>query len=396
MTDRLFAGVADSAPDPILSLMDRHRDDPRPHKVDLGVGVYRDETGQTPVMAAVKIAERQLCESQDSKAYVGLSGDPAFLDAFTTLAFGDDTRRDRLARIATPGGTGAVRQGLELVQRTRPEARIWLPLPTWPNHIAIAEAVGCEQRHYSHAAPGAASLDGDRMLADLAGMARGDLLVLHGCCHNPTGLDPSLDLWAEIAPLCQHTGAVPFVDLAYLGLGDGPQSDAAGLRRLAKSLPEMVLAMSGSKNFGLYRERVGLLAVLTESAADAERVQAALNMLNRLNYTFPPDHGARVAQMVLDDAELRAMWDGELAAMRTRLRDLRHGLADALEAEGVPDRGIRHGRGLFARLPLTTDRIAGLQASHGLYIVGDGRINIAGLRATDVERVAAGLAPLLR
>lgn len=396
MTHRLFAGVADGAPDPILSLMDSHRGDPRSHKVDLGIGVYRDEAGQTPVMAAVKGAERHLCEIQDSKAYVGLSGDQAFGDAFTRLAFGDDMPLDRLAQIATPGGTGAVRQGLELVHRTRPEARVWLPVPTWPNHTAIAEAVGCNQRRYSHAVPGAASLDGDRMLADLAAMAPGDLLVLHGCCHNPTGLDPSLELWAEIAALCQRTGAVPFVDLAYLGLGEGLKADAAGLRQLAASLPEMMLAMSGSKNFGLYRERVGLLVVQTENTADADRVQAALNMLNRLSYTFPPDHGARVAQMVLDDAELRGMWERELGAMRTRLGHLRHGLADALEAEGVPDQGIRHGRGLFARLPLTTDRIAGLQETHALYIVRDGRINLAGLSAADLGRVAAGLAAALR
>lgn len=396
MTRGLFAGVADSTPDPILSLMDRHRRDPRQNKLDLGVGVYRDSEGQTPVMGAVKAAERRLCDSQDSKAYVGLAGDPAFLDAFTGLALGADVPRDRMARIATPGGTGAVRQGLELVRRTRPQAKVWLPDPTWPNHKAIAEAVGCDGRLYAHAVPGATTLDGDRMLADLAGMAPGDLLVLHGCCHNPTGLDPSATMWAEIAALCLRTGAVPFVDLAYLGLGDGLHTDAAGLRHLAGSLPEMILAMSGSKNFGLYRERVGMLAVLAETADHANQVQGALSTLNRLSYTFPPDHGARVAQMVLDDADLRAMWEQELAAMRARLDLLRSGLADALEAQGSADLGIRHGRGLFARLPLGADRIAALQETHGLYIVGDGRINIAGLRAPDLGRVAAGLAAALR
>lgn len=396
MTPRLFAGLADSAPDPILSLMEHHRRDPRRDKVDLGVGVYRDEDGQTPVMAAVKTAERRLCETQNSKAYVGLAGDPAFLSVFAGLALGVDAPWERIAMVATPGGTGAVRQGLELVRRTHPDARVWLPDPTWLNHSAIAEVLGCEQRRYAHAAPGAEALDGARTCADLAAMAPGDLLVLHGCCHNPTGLDPTPELWEEIAALCLRTGAVPFVDLAYLGFGEGLEPDAAGLRRLAASLPEMMLAMSGSKNLGLYRERVGLLAVLTDNTHHADRVQGALNTLNRLSYTFPPDHGARVTQMILDDPELRASWAKELQGMRARLRELRHGLADALEAEGVADQGLRHGRGLFARLPLNADRIAALRETHGLYIVGDGRINIAGLSAPGLGRVAAGLAPDLR
>ena len=396
MTDRLFAGLADSTPDPILTLMERHRSDPRTGKTDLGVGIYRDADGQTPVMAAVKAAERRLCELQESKSYIGLAGDPDFAKAFGGLALGSDAPWRRLAMIATPGGTGAVRQGLELMRRARPQARIWLPDPTWPNHRAIAEALGCTWNSYAYAAPGASASDADRMLADLKALAPGDLLVLHGCCHNPTGLDPSPELWEALTALCLKTGAVPFVDLAYLGFAEGVEADTVPLRRLAAAVPEMMLAMSGSKSFGLYRERVGLLAVLTETEADAHRVQDALNMLNRLNYTFPPDHGARVTQMILDDPDLRNAWAAELDEMRMRLRGLRHGLAKALEAEGVADQGLRQGRGLFARLPLNAEQIGALQHSHGLYIVGDGRINIAGLGNTELSRVAAGLATVLR
>lgn len=397
MTARLFAGLADSAPDPILTLMDSFRRDQRPDKLDLGVGMYRDAAGRTPVMAAVKTAEQRLWNTQDTKAYVGLAGDPAFLRAFAGLALGAAAPADRLAMVGTPGGTGAVRQGFDLLHLVRPDARVWLPDPTWPNHPAIAAAVGCTLRHYPHAAPGAAAVSGDEMLAALEAIAPGDLLMLHGCCHNPTGLDLAPDLWAALGALCLRTGAVPFVDLAYLGLGDGLEADSAGLRQLVGLVPELLLAISGSKNFGLYRDRVGMLAVLTASPAETERVQATLNTLNRLNYTFPPDHGARLVQMILDDPGLRTQWETELAAMRDRLGVLRHGLAECLETEGAAaSDGLRHGRGLFVQLPLTAERIDRLRQEHGLYMVADGRMNIAGLSETALPGVASALAPVLR
>lgn len=379
--------------DPILSLMGAFQADPRPGKIDLGVGIYRDAQGQTPVMAAIKEAERQLWERQQTKAYTGLAGDPGFGEALSALVLGDALAPERLAHAAQPGGTGAVHQGLELARLANPAARAWVPLPSWPSHGSIIDHVGLERRGYRYFDEETRGVAFEAMLEDLSHARRGDVVVLHGCCHNPTGADLSMTQWQELAELLEKTGALPLIDLAYQGLGDGLEPDAQPTRLLARRLPEVLIAVSGSKNFGLYRERAGLLIALAEGKAQRDVVQGNLAHLNRLNFSFPPDHGARLITMVLSDEGLRANWQAELDAMRTRLVRLRSGLAAALQARAGSDRfGFIAGhRGMFSRLGATPEQLRALRDRHAVYAVGDSRINIAGLAESQTERLADAL-----
>ena len=295
----MFETVTPPEPDKIIRLMGMFAADPRADKVDLGVGVYRSPAGTTPVMEAVKEAEHRIWAAQESKTYVGLRGDLGFLDAMRRLILGESVPADRVAGAGTPGGTGAVRQVLETVHRLNPQATVWISDPTWPNHPAIIDHLGQKRRSYRYYDATTGGIDRAGMMADLAGAGRGDLILLHGCCHNPTGADLLLDDWQEIAALCARTGAIPFVDMAYQGFGAGLEADAAGVRLLAAALPEVLIAASCSKNFGLYRERVGTVLIVTEAKAAAEGVLAGMN---RQNFAFPPDHGARVVQEILGDA----------------------------------------------------------------------------------------------
>jgi aspartate aminotransferase len=393
----MFASLAEPEADPIIRLMQQFRDDPRADKIDLGVGVYRDEQGHTPVMRAVKAAEARLLEVQDTKQYVGLAGDPAFLSAMRRLLLGGAVTDGRVAGVATPGGTGAIRQLLELVRMANPEAAVWISRPSWPNHAAIVHALGMPLREYRYfdAATGAVDVAG--MRADLAAAAPGDVVLLHACCHNPSGADLSLEDWAETAALIERGGLVPFVDMAYQGFGDGVDMDAAGLRHLAARVPEMLVAASGSKSFGLYRERVGTALAICATEKHAGRVGASLASLNRQNFAFPPDHGARVAGMILDDARLRADWQEELEGMRRRIVDNRDALAAALRAETNGTRFdflVRH-RGMFSLLGLAPDRVERLRTENGIYLVGDSRVNLAGLADATIPLVARALARAL-
>ncbi|SNS95434.1 aromatic amino acid transaminase [Tropicimonas sediminicola] len=386
------------APDPILGVMQAFAEDMRDGKIDLGVGVYRTADGRTPVMQAVKAAERALLESQETKGYVALSGDPAFHAAMRDLVLGGVVPSDRVAALATPGGTGAVRQAFELVRRVRPEAIVWTPSPTWPNHLAILDGLGMKRRSYRHYDAETGGLDREGMRADLAEVAAGDLVLLHGCCHNPTGADLAPDDWRDIALLLAERGAVPMVDLAYLGFGDGLEQDAAGLRLMAGALPEMLIAISGSKNFGLYRERVGLVLALCDGPGAAAAVRGTLAWLNRQSYAFPPDHGARVVTTILTDPALRALWEEELTGMRERIDGMRRGLADALrEASGSDRFGHLAGhRGMFSLLPATPEQVETLRREHALYMIGDGRINVAGLTPETLAPAARAIATVLR
>ncbi len=390
----LLGGLSPAAPDQIIRLMALHRADPRADKVDLGVGMYRTEDGRTPVLAAVREAERRIWEDEETKGYTGLAGTPEFHRALGTLLLGPDAPWERIACLATPGGTGAIRQALDLVRMARPEARVWLPAPTWPNHPAILAAVGLQARSYTYWDADAGRVDGAAMFADLAGMAAGDILMLHGCCHNPTGGDLTPALWAEVADLCARTGAVPLVDMAYQGFGDGLDADAEGLRGLVAALPEVLVGASCSKTFGLYRERVGLVLAVTGSPDVRQKTQAALDRLNRLAFAFPPDHGARVVTTILEDPGLRETWRGELARMRTRINEMRAGLAEALNAaQGDASYDwLAEGRGLFARLVASPAQVARLREDHAVYLVEDGRMNIAGLTPATLPRVAEALA----
>ena len=381
-------------PDKIIEILNLFRADPRTDKLDLGVGVYKDADGRTPVMRAVKAAEARLLKEQDSKAYVGILGDLDFVAALGELALGGSVPRDRLAGAQTPGGTGAIRQLFELIRRANPSATVWMSDPTWPNHPAILDYLGIPSRSYRYFDADTLGVDFAGMMADLVELKPGDVLLLHGCCHNPTGANLSLEEWRELTEFVLARGAVPMIDLAYQGFGDGLEEDAAGLRHMAAAVPELLLAASCSKNFGVYRDRVGAAFVLSATPQAAEVTRSNLASLNRLNYSFPPDHGAKAVALVLADPELRADWTAELEAMRTGMLGLRQGLADALRRETNSDRFdfVATHRGMFSRLGLAPEQVAVLRDKHGIYMVGDSRINVAGLPAGGLETLAKAIA----
>ncbi|OYX25251.1 MAG: aromatic amino acid aminotransferase [Rhodobacterales bacterium 32-66-7] len=381
--------------DKILQLIALYRDDPRPTKIDLGVGVYKDATGLTPVMRAVKAAERKLWEEETTKTYTGLAGDPAFNAAMVGMILGDGFA-DRAASVATPGGTGAIRQALELIRMANPAAKVWLSAPTWPNHPSIVRYLGMPMAEYRYFDAATSGIDFAGLLADLEGVAAGDAVLLHGCCHNPTGANLSPAEWDQVIALLQRKGAVPFVDLAYQGFGDGLEEDAAATRKIAAAFPEVLIAASCSKNFGIYRERTGVLIALTSSDRRAV-VQGNLAFLNRQNYSFPPDHGARLVTMILADTALTADWKQELEEVRQNMLTLRSALADELRRATNSDRFdfVAHHRGMFSRLGLTEAEVTSLRDAHGIYMVGDSRMNIAGLNATTVPVLASAIAKVI-
>jgi aspartate/tyrosine/aromatic aminotransferase len=390
----MFESVTPPEPDKIIRLMGMFAADTRAGKVDLGVGVYRSPEGRTPVMAAVKQAEERIWAAQDSKSYVGLRGDIGYLDAMRQLILGESTPTDRVAAAGTPGGTGAVRQVLETVHRLAPSATVWISDPTWPNHPAIIDHLGQKRQSYRYYDAATGGIDRPGMMADLARVGRGDLILLHGCCHNPTGADLLLDDWQEVAAICARTGAIPFVDMAYQGFGLGLEEDAAGVRLLAATLPEVLIAASCSKNFGLYRERVGAVLIVTAGKAAAEGVLAGMN---RQNFAFPPDHGARVVQEILGDEILGALWQSELDAMRRTMEGNRRALTEALREETGSDRFgfLAAHRGMFSLIGATAEQVDRLREVHGIYLVGDGRMNVAGLTPDTIPRVARALAEVL-
>ena len=383
--------------DKILQLIALFRDDPRTDKIDLGVGVYKDPTGLTPVMRAVKAAEKKIWEAETTKTYTALAGEPAYNAAMVELILADAVARDRVASVATPGGTGAIRQGLELIRMVAPGAKVWLSNPTWPNHPSIIKYLGMPMGEYRYFDSATGSVDFDGMLADLAQVAAGDVVLLHGCCHNPTGANLAADQWETVCDALIARGAVPLIDLAYQGFGDGLDADAAATRRVAQRFPEALIAASCSKNFGIYRERTGVLIAVSASADQTAVTQGNLNFLNRQNFSFPPDHGARIVSTIMGDAALRADWMAELEEVRLNMLGLRQALAAALRAETNSDRFdfvARH-RGMFSRLGLTEEQVLRLREEHGIYMVGDSRINIAGLNAQTVPVLARAVASVL-
>ncbi len=393
----LLDRITPPAPDAIIALMQTFRDDPRADKVDLGVGVYRDEAGQTPLMRAVATAEARIVARNATKAYVALTGDPAYLAAMQGLLLGGAVDAGRVAAAATPGGTGALHQALALVRAARPEASVWISDPSWPNHPAIAAAVGLGVRSYRYLDPATGLVDAPGMLSDLSAARPGDIVVLHAACHNPSGADPTPDQWAALADLLAERGLVPLVDVAYLGFGAGVEEDAGALRLLVARLPEVLVAASGSKTFGLYRDRVGVVLAICSDVEAAGRVRSLLATLNRTNFAFPPDHGARIATEVLTDPALHADWADELAGMRDRIAENRAALARALRERLQSDRFdfLTGHRGMFSLLGLEAAQITALREDHGVYLIADSRANLAGMRRADADRIAAAVAAVL-
>jgi aspartate aminotransferase len=385
----MFEHLTAQKPDGILMLMQMYRDDPREDKVDLGLGVYKDATGNTPVMRAVKTAEQQLWQAETTKTYVSLAGDPAYSDAMVRLVLGDSVARDQVAAAATPGGTGAVRQAFELIRMANPDARVFVSDPTWPNHLTILDYVGLERVSYRYFDDETRGVDFDGMIADLKTARKGDVILLHGCCHNPTGANLTMGQWQEVIAVLHDTGAVPMIDIAYQGFGDGLEADAAGTRAVAAAVPECLIAASCSKNFGIYRERTGILMMVANGTAKGV-AQGTLAFLNRQNYSFPPDHGARLVTMILNDDALRADWMSELEEVRLSMLSLREQLSLALQQRAGSDRFgfLAQHRGMFSRLGASPDLVEKMRKEHGIYMVGDSRMNIAGLNVNSVPILA--------
>lgn len=379
--------------DKILALMKSFREDPRTDKIDLGVGVYKNADGVTPVMRAIKAAEHRLWEEQTTKSYTGLVGDPAYSDAMIALILGDAVPRAAVGAAATPGGTGAVRQAFELIRMANPAARVFVSDPTWPNHLSILKYVGIETVPYRYFDSETRGVDFDGMIADLKTARAGDVVLLHGCCHNPTGANLNAVEWQVVIDLMNAQGLIPMIDIAYQGFGDGLEQDAAATRMVAAQVPECLIAASCSKNFGIYRERTGLLMAVSQNTAQTALNQDTLAFLNRQNFSFPPDHGARLVTMILNDDALRADWAAELEEVRLSMLDLRQSLATELQRQSGSDRFafLAQHRGMFSRLGTTPELVEKLRAEHGIYMVGDSRMNIAGLNAQTVPILAKAI-----
>ncbi|MDJ1157007.1 amino acid aminotransferase [Chelatococcus sp. SYSU_G07232] len=390
----MFKSLSPLPPDPLLALIDLHRADPRPRKVDLGVGVYRDERGETPVMQAVKKAEQRLWQEQRTKSYLGPGGDLAFFARLRDLVLGADhpaVVAGRVAGVQTPGGTGALRLAADLVRRSASDARIFVGTPSWPNHVPIMATAGIDCRTHPYFDVAMQSVLVDVMVAALGEGRANDAVLLHGCCHNPAGADLDAQGWARVEKALSARGLVPVIDLAYHGLGDGLEQDLAPARGIAARLPRAILCVSCSKNFALYRDRVGAILVVTESAEEARVVQSVLESAARVLWSMPPDHGAAAARLVLEDEELRAEWRAELDTMRARIAGLRQALAAAGRAAGLKLDAIARQKGMFSTLPLTPAAVEGLRRDHAIYAAPSGRINVAGLTLEDVAPVVEAL-----
>jgi len=379
--DRLEAEPTDS----LLALIGLANADKRPEKIDVGVGVYRDAAGGTPILRAVKAAERILIETQETKAYLGSAGDGRFVDLIKPIVFGEAGARDeRIVGVQTPGGCGALRLGADLIEKANPDARIFVGQPTWPNHGPLIECAGVEMIKTPYYDPASRRILFDEMMDALGEARAGDLILLHGCCHNPTGADLSLDQWQALARFVSSRGIVPYVDLAYQGLGNGLEADAQGTRLVVEAADQALVAQSCDKNFGLYRERTGSLFIKASSAEKAKIAFGNLLQLARTMWSMPPDHGAAIVRTVLDDPELRADWNAELREMCARIRSLRARLA----AYDPRLAFIDEQNGMFSMLPLNREAVLDLRRSHGIYMADSGRFNVVGLSDENADRFA--------
>ena len=384
----MFDALNRQPDDPLLALIGLFRADERAGKVDLGVGVYRDETGATPIFRAVKEAEKRLVETQPTKAYVGPEGDPVFLDRLWELTTADAGRGRAVAGLQTPGGSGALRLAADLLARMGTKG-IWLGLPSWPNHASIFKSAGLEVITYPFFDISAQSVQFDRMMEALGGAAPGDAVLLHASCHNPTGANLTDDQWHAVSALIAEKGLLPLVDIAYQGYGRVLDEDAAGLRTLLTAVPEALVAVSCSKSFGLYRERTGAIYAACNNAETALSVRSNLAALARTSYSMPPDHGAAIVSMILGDAALKADWMAEIEAMRQRVTAIRERLAAGLAGRWQVLTAIREQEGMFSLLPLEEAQVLKLRAEHAIYMPTSGRINIAGLKTAEVDDVIA-------
>ena len=387
-------------PDPILGLAEAFKNDPRTDKINLSSGVFVDETGKTPVLPTVVEAERRLAAASGTKLYRPIDGEVAYRELVRALALGsghEAIASGRALATQTPGGTGGLRVAADLLRQTGSGQTLWMSDPTWPNHPQMFAAAGFRIQTYPYTDETGRRIDEDALLGALSKASPGDVVLLHGACHNPTGVDPSPALWRKLGDLVEERRLLPLVDLAYQGFGDGLAEDAAGLLELVRPGAELLVSTSFSKTFSLYAERVGALIVIAGNAADANAIQSHVKIAVRVNYSNPPAHGADIVRTILADEALRARWEIELAGMRNRINANRAALVEALQARSIPGdfSAIATQRGMFALLGLTTGQVARLRDEHGVYVVGKGRINVAGFTAANLDPFADRLAQVL-
>ncbi|MDC9836716.1 amino acid aminotransferase [Rhizobium binxianense] len=384
----MFNELNNRPADSLLALIKAFQADERSGKIDLGVGVYRDAMGRTPVMRAVKAAELFLLENQDSKKYLGPEGDLEFVRLLEPIIFGASPAfGHRLVGIQTPGGSGALRLGAELIQTANPAATVLLGTPSWPNHAPIFGSARLPVKEYAFVDLASQQVKFESVIAALSSAREGDVVLLHGCCHNPTGIDFTMGQWREITDLLVAHRLVPFIDLAYQGLGDELEQDAAPARMVLDAVDEALIAYSCDKNFGLYRERVGALYVVARNGDDLRKAESNMAALARVNWSMPPDHGAAIVRTILESDEMSAMWRAELEEMCQRVNGNRAALAAAAPALAF----ISRQRGLFSNLSMSRETAVALRASHGIYMADSGRMNLAGMQPTDADAIVAAL-----
>jgi len=396
----VFKGLQPLPADAILGIMTMFRADQNPRKVDLSVGVYQDDTGNTPVFDCVKRAERALIDEETTKTYVAIAGNAVFNRQMETLLFGASSAvlaDGRVATVQAPGGSGALSVAGHLIQRAQQGSRVFLSEPSWPNHLPLLRLSGLKIEHYPYYDLDEHRIDFDAMVESIERMRAGDLLLLHGCCHNPSGADLSAAQWKVVAELCSRLGIVPFIDFAYQGLAQGVEQDAQCVRLISDVVPEFVVVSSCSKNFGLYRERVGACCIVSETRKQRDAIQSNLANVARSIYSMPPDHGAAIVAKVLGDAELRRSWIAELDTMRKRLGSLRRLLVDEIHerTQAVDFSFVANQSGLFSFLGLSREQIVRLREEFHVYMVESSRVNIAGVNANNVGVIADAVAAVV-
>ena len=389
-----------AAPDPIIGLTEAFGKDPNPDKINLGVGVYKDENGNTPIFATVRETQEDLLQAEKTKTYTPIEGTVEFARAVQGLLFGEDheiIHTSRAATVQSPGGTGALRIAADFVHKLFPGTRVWISDPSWANHPKVFEAAGIEVATYPYFDGARNELDFSAMLASLSELSSGEVVLLHGCCHNPTGVDPSPEEWKRIGDVVQDRGLIPLVDFAYQGMGDGIDADGVGLRELCRSGVELFVANSFSKNFGLYNERVGALTIVGGSAESADVALSHAKICIRTNYSNPPAHGAALVTAILEDADQRKRWEGEVAGMRDRIVEMRSLFVDTLKKKGI-DRNfsfIARQRGMFSFSGLTGAQVDALRSRYSIYVVSSGRINVAGMTQDNMDHLCEAIADVL-
>lgn len=396
----MFENVQTAPPDPILGITDAFNKDTNPHKINLSVGVYQDENGKTPILGVVKEAEKRLLASETDKAYKPITGDGAYGKLVQELLFGaghEVVASGRGATAHTPGGTGALRVAGDYLAKSHDKPTVWVSDPTWPNHAGVFQAAGLTVKTYPYFDPKGNNVAFDAMIDALGKVNRGEVVLLHGSCHNPSGADPTEAQWSKIGQVLADRGALPLVDFAYQGFAEGVEKDASGLRKLVEETRELIVCSSFSKNFGLYNERVGAMTVVTSSPAQVNAVMSQVKVVVRVNYSNPPAHGAAIVTTVLKDKDLRKQWEAEVAGMRDRINGMRRLFVDTLKRKGAErDFGfITHQRGMFSFSGLTKEQVETLKTKHAIYIVGSGRINVAGMTTSNMDPLCEAIVGVL-